>query len=182
MNLCEIMGARLCEMMGEQGVKEFGANITLADLWLQGMAEGARAHNITILYCMPYASMVLAAAGHPSVTTARASHDYSTVADNFAIGGTALFYWAVGILPFKDGFYSSNMKQVGGANVGPEQTPDRHALVATLSGAIVAPMDGLGLMNATRVMQTCRKDGVVLKPDRPLVTTDASKPHIKTTH
>ena len=43
----------------------------------------------------------------------------------WAIGGTSLFYWALGILPFKDGFYSSTHKQVGGQTPGPETSPDR---------------------------------------------------------
>ena len=46
-------------------------------------------------------------------------------------------YWALGILPFKDGFYSSALPQPGGESAGPEKHPDRQALVATLSGAMV---------------------------------------------
>merc|ERR1711964_730256 len=34
-------------------------------------------------------------------------------------------------------------------------------------------MDGINLLNATRVKATCRSDGMVLKPDRPATTTDA---------
>lgn len=102
----------------------------------------------------------------PVVTTNAfsATHHRST--------GTALFYWALGILPFKDGFYSSTHPQVGGQTVGPETDPDREILMATLSGAMVGAMDGLGLLNATRVMASCRKDGVVLKPDVPVTTVD----------
>lgn len=44
--------------------------------------------------------------------------------------------------------------------------------MATLSTAMVAPMDGQGLLNASRVMASCRSDGVVLKPDVPLTTSD----------
>ena len=40
-------------------------------------------------------------------------------------------------------------------------------LVATLSASIVGPGDGPGLVNATRLMRCCNKDGLVLKPDRP---------------
>lgn len=47
------------------------------------------------------------------------------------------------------------------------------SLQATLSGAMVGPMDGIGLLNASRVMATCRSDGYVLKPDKPVTTTDA---------
>ena len=88
------------------------------------------------------------------------------------MGGTSLFYWAINVLPFKDGFYSSNSKQVGGQTVGPEKNPDREALMATLSGAMVGPMDGINLLNKTRIMTTCRSDGTVLKPDRPAATSD----------
>ena len=73
---------------------------------------------------------------------------------------SSLFYWALGILPFKDGFYSSSAPQTGGQTVGPEKDPDREALMATLSTAMVGPMDGYGLLNKTRVMATCRADGV----------------------
>jgi len=91
----------------------------------------------------------------------------------WAVGGTALFYWALGILPFKDGFYSSNVKQLGGQTVGPELHPDREALMATLSCAMVGPMDGIELLNKSRVMASCRSDGLVLKPDAPLTTSES---------
>ena len=45
--------------------------------------------------------------------------------------------------------------------------------MATLSCAMVGPMDGIELLNATRVMMTCRGDGVVLKPDKPVTTVDS---------
>ena len=41
----------------------------------------------------------------------------------WAIGAVSMFYWAIGILPFKDGFYSSTNKQTGGASEGPELNP-----------------------------------------------------------
>jgi len=147
-------------------------NITLADLWLQGMADGAAGSGRTVQYCMPYPYDVLAAASHSAVTNARATGDYFHAKDQWAVGGTSLFYWAIGVLPFKDGFYSSTNKQVGGQTVGPELNPDREALMATLSCAMVGPMDGIFLLNKTRIMTTCREDGVVLKPDKPVSTSD----------
>lgn len=122
---------------------------------------------------MPTPYEVLSAASLPAVTNARATGDYFHSGDQWAVGNTALFYWALNILPFKDGFYSSTNKQVGGQTVGPETNPDREALMATLSAAMVGPMDGINLLNKTRVMTTCRADGVVLKPDRPLTAVDA---------
>jgi len=157
-------------------VEALQTNISMGDLWLYGMAEGAARSNRTVQYCMPLPSQVLSASYLPAVTNVRATEDYGFYRahkDQWAIGQTALFYWALNILPFKDGFYSSTLKQVGGQTVGPERNPDREALIATLSTAMVGPMDGIYLLNASRVMTTCRGDGQVLKPDRPLTPPDA---------
>ncbi|KAL1511081.1 hypothetical protein AB1Y20_005904 [Prymnesium parvum] len=154
------------------GVAALQTNLSLADLWLAGMASGAASSNRTVQYCMPYAHDILSGAAHAAVTNARATSDYFHAPHQWAIGGTALFYWSLGIIPFKDGFYSSTRRQVGGQTVGPETNPDREILMAVLSGAMVAPMDGIGLLNATRVLASCRADGYVLKPDRPLSPPD----------
>jgi hypothetical protein len=156
-----------------QEVDELHTNISMGDLWLYGMAEGAAKSGRTVQYCMPTPYEVLSAASLPSVTNARATGDYFHSNNQWAVGNTALFYWALNILPFKDGFYSSTNKQVGGQTEGPETNPDREALMATLSAAMVGPMDGIYLLNKTRVMTTCRADGAVLKPDRPLTAVDA---------
>lgn len=148
-------------------------NITMGDLWLYGMASGAAKSNRTVQYCMPYPYDLLSASSYPSVTNARATGDYFHASNQWAIGNTALFYWALNILPFKDGFYSSSYKQTGGQTVGPEKDPDREALMATLSCAMVGPMDGIYLLNASRVMTSCRKDGKILKPDAPIRVVDS---------
>jgi len=154
-------------------VSALQTNISMGDLWLYGMASGAAKSGRTVQYCMPYPYDLLSAAAYPAVTNARATGDYFHSQDQWAVGNTAIFYWALGILPFKDGFYSSNLKQTGGQTEGPELNPDREALMATLSCAMVGPMDGIYLLNASRVMTTCRKDGTVLKPDRPLTVVDS---------
>ena len=128
------------------------SNISLGDLWLKGMADGAARSGRTVQYCMPYAHDVLAAASHSAVTNARATGDYFHALHQWAVGATSLFYWAIGLLPFKDGFYSSSAKQVGGQTEGPETHPQRETLMATLSTAMVGPMDGIHLLNASRVM------------------------------
>lgn len=154
-------------------VEALQRNISMGDLWLYGMNQGAAKSNRTVQFCMPLPNEVLSAAWLPAVTNVRATGDYFHSTDNWAVGQTALFYWALNILPFKDGFYSSSLKQVGGQTVGPETDPDREALMATLSAAMVGPMDGIYLLNKSRIMTTCRGDGQVLKPDRPLTPPDA---------
>ena len=152
------------------GVDALQENLTLADEWLYGMAYGAGKANITIQYCMPLAHQVLASSAHQEVTNIRATGDYfhTTGYHNWAIGSTGMMIYALGALPFKDGFYSSNLPQKGGQTEGPETSPDREALMATLSCAMVGPMDGIHLLNASRVLQACRSDGYILKPDRPV--------------
>lgn len=157
-------------------VEALHSNLSLADDWLNGMAAGVASSGRTQQYCMPYATDILAAATLPAVTNARATDDYFHDAhgrENWMIGPTSLLYTALGILPFKDGFYSTSLLQPGGANDGPETDPDREIIMATLSGGMVAAMDGLGFLNATRLAAACRSDGVVLKPDRPITTSDA---------
>merc|ERR1712072_960167 len=156
-----------------QEVDALHTNISMGDLWLYGMAEGAARSKRTVQYRMPTPYEVLSASNLPAVTNARATGDYFHSNNQWAVGQTSLFYRALNILPFKDGFYSSTNKQVGGQTEGPETNPDREALMATLSAAMVGPMDGINLLNKTRVMTTCRADGQVLKPDRPLTPPDA---------
>lgn len=92
-------------------------NISMGDLWLYGMAEGAARSGRTVQYCMPTPYEVLSASAYPSVTNARATNDYHPSRQQWAVGQTALFYWALNILPFKDGFYSSTTNKLGASQL-----------------------------------------------------------------
>ena len=84
---------------------------------------------------MPYALDILSGAAHPAVTNVRATDDYFHPRgghrpkelhgsyDQWALGASSLLLWALGYLPFKDGFYSSSRPQTGGQTVGPEHRP-----------------------------------------------------------
>jgi len=82
-------------------VEALQTNISLADLWLKGMAIGATSSNRSVQYCMPYPNDLLSASSYSAVTNARATGDYFHSKDQWAVGATSLFYWAIGILPFK---------------------------------------------------------------------------------
>ena len=72
------------------GTEALQTNISLGDLWLQGMAIGAATHNLTVQYCMPYPNQVLAAAGMSHVVTnIRASGDYWPNSTQWQIGPTS---------------------------------------------------------------------------------------------
>jgi len=86
-----------------------------------------------------------------------------------------MLFGAVGLAPFKDNFWSTQKQS---ANPwGPscqEYNPELMAVVSTLSTGPVGPADKIGLLNASLVMQTCRADGLLLKPAQPLAPLDVA--------
>eukprot|EP01087_Luapelamoeba_hula_P023146 TRINITY_DN845_c0_g2_i6.p1 TRINITY_DN845_c0_g2~~TRINITY_DN845_c0_g2_i6.p1 ORF type:complete len:576 (+),score=72.90 TRINITY_DN845_c0_g2_i6:149-1876(+) len=146
-------------------------NVTNANNWLLAMGNAARAQGLTIQYCMPLPIHLMASVQIQAVTHARASDDYKTTAGNhqWQVAYTSLFHWAVGLVPFKDDFWSSSGNQSGCAYSWGcyEPNPEMQTLVAALTSGPVSPSDGIGHLNSTRLMQTCRQDGLLLKADKP---------------
>ena len=133
-------------------VEALQTNVNARGPVAQGDGPGRRRVASTVQYYMPYPNDILSGYAHAAVTNAARRATTSRANHQWAVGGTALFYWALGMLRSKDGF-SSTHPQVGGQTVGPETDPDREALMATLSGAMVGPMDGIGLLNVSRTCQ-----------------------------
>jgi hypothetical protein len=148
-------------------------NATFADDWLDIMAKEAAKKDLTMQYCMPYPREYLKATEHENVITIRASDDYHAGRDNWKISRSSLLAHSVGLLPFKDTFYTNTAQEKGGADSGVEVNALLQTAVATLSASIVGPGDGLGYLNATTLMRCCRSDGLVLKAERPAVALDA---------
>ena len=148
-------------------------NATFADDWLRSMAEHAAKAGLRMQYCMPYPREYLASTLHPNVVTIRATDDYHAGRNNYKISRSSLLAHAVGLLPFKDTFYTSTAIEGGGADHDAEPNAQLHLIAATLSASIVGPGDGKGLTNVTRLMGCCRSDGLVLKAERPAVPIDA---------
>lgn len=150
-------------------------DIHLGHQWLTSMGAAADKLNINIQYCMSLPRHILTALEIPRVTQTRTSTDYAFrlmhQADQWAMGISSMFAEAVGLAPFKDVFWSS--VEEPGRSYGPntrESLPDREIAIATLSTGPVGPGDGIQYTNVERIMKCCRKDGLILKPDRPLTT------------
>ena len=58
-------------------------------------------------YCMPLPRHMLESTHFQAVTNARASGDYHPGADNYKIHLSSLFYWAIGIAPSKDDYWTT---------------------------------------------------------------------------
>ena len=80
----------------------------LAEDFLGGIADGAKAHNVDVMWCMSYPNVLMQSVKHPAATHARASADSHPSGNNFVgFAGESTWIWAVGLWPFKDTFYSN---------------------------------------------------------------------------
>lgn len=123
------------------------------------MADQAAAHDITIQYCTAPPNDFLQSASYPALTTIRVSHDRFTRSrwDDFLY--TSRLASALGLLPFTDVFMS---------------TEPVNLLLATLSAGMVGIGDPLGAESTRNLLQAVRPDGMIVKPDVPIVPIDAT--------
>ena len=164
-----------------ESVQALQTTVGAGKAWLAGMAEAAEAENITLQYCMALPRHILQSASHPRVTHARASHDYGQSRSDdteqwSSIGLTSILYWALGLVPFKDDFWSETTQPGNhwGTVAAREADPELQAVVSALTAGPVGPAGEIGYINRTRVMQTCMADGTLLKPLAPAMQLDSS--------
>ncbi|CAF4831166.1 unnamed protein product [Rotaria sp. Silwood1] len=153
-------------------------DINLGEQWLISMVKGAEKAGITIQYCSSYPRHALQALEIPRVTHARVSSDYTShivhKGNQWNIGIASMLADALGIAPFKDVFWSTSNEP--GSSYKPsamESLPDREIVLATLSTDPVGLGDAINYTNIERIMRCCRKDGLILKPDRPITMIDS---------
>lgn len=150
-------------------------DLHLGHQWLKSMGEAADKLNINLQYCMSLPRHILTALQIPRVTHTRTSTDYAFhikgLAEQWAIGISSMFADAIGLAPFKDVFWSSSLEPGAPYKPSPKEVlPEREAIIATLSTGPIGPGDAINYTNVKLIMQCCRSDGLILKPDRPLTT------------
>jgi len=162
-------------------------NVEAADLWYAGMANAAAERNITIQYCLPSATDMLASLAYPAVVQARASGDYARPEGNtqpwgnvVTLGGASLLLGATHVAPSKDTLWTkspqpptSSDRTHSGYKTQPHVALD--AVLATLSLGPVGISDGLNQTDACLIGQAFRsgRDSTLLRPSRPLSTVDS---------
>jgi hypothetical protein len=134
------------------------SNLHDPQLFLGNMAAALQNDNISIQYCMPLPSHYMASTQYPNVRTIRPSGDRFDANrwDSFLYGSRLAT--AVGLWPWADVFFSSELDNL---------------VLATLSAGPVGVGDALGQTNAKNLFSAIRGDGVLLKPDKPLLPIDA---------
>ena len=146
------------------------------------MAAGASSDR-----CMPTGSDLLESLRVDWVTNARASADYAMCRDSWDMGYSALLHWGVGLAPFKDVMWSTP-RQPGSPYANTTLFPSQYAactegggvqrdvrldsLVSAFSTGPVGLGDGNGLTDASLALSTCRADGLLLQPSKPLSPLD----------
>jgi len=123
------------------------------------MARATQQRGQTMQYCMATPRFFLQGAKYGNLTTIRTSGDRFERGkwNNFVY--TSLLARALGLWPWADVFMS---------------TETDNLLLATLSAGPVGTGDGLGRESRPNILLAARADGVLVKPDAPLVPTDAS--------
>lgn len=87
--------------------KHTKGNITAAASWLSAMNNAATSLGLTMQMCMALPNHMLYSTKMQVVTTSRASGDYHPGQDNWKIQWSSLFFWAVGVAPSKDDYWTT---------------------------------------------------------------------------
>jgi len=155
-------------------VKALQTDVLFSEKWLSQMSHAADEQGISIMYCMPLPSHYLESTHCSAVTQIRASGDYCPGKDQWKLGLNTMLSWSLGLAPFKDDFWSSEIQTGNTYDGGTVKEPnfELQTIVAALSRGGVGPADKIGCLNRDLVMKTCRADGLILKPDRPAMTIE----------
>jgi hypothetical protein len=136
---------------------ELSGTVGTGDDFTGGMAEAAKARGLSLQYCMALPRFFLQGARYDNLTTIRVSDDrfQRGLWDHFLY--TSRLAGALGIWPWSDVFMS---------------TETNNLLISTLSAGMVGIGDAIGAENKENLLQVARPDGVLVKPDAPLLPLD----------
>ena len=155
------------------GIPYLRQGVDHADQWMLDIDDAARARGLTTQICMAGPAHFMQAVKMPSVTTSRPSIDYMAGTPKVLYWPqflqVSMLAWAVGMLPFKDNFQTTPGQRV----ILSEEKGEQEALISILSAGMVGPSDRIGASDPELLLRTCRKDGLLLKPDRPAAPLDA---------
>jgi len=123
-----------------------------------GMARAAGQYGLTLQYSMALPRQYLQGARYENLTSTRVSGDRFERAkwDHFLY--TSRLASALGIWPWSDVFMSAETDNL---------------LLATLSAGLVGIGDPIGSEDRASLLRAVRADGVIIKPDTPIVPIDA---------
>jgi hypothetical protein len=137
----------------------FTTNLAAGEAFLDNMARACQEKGLTMQYCMPYACYFLQGCRYSNLTTIRTSTDRFGPSRWNDFLYTSRLASALGLWPWSDVYNSSERNNV---------------LLSTLSAGPVGVGDAIGAETKTNLVRAVREDGVIVKPDAPIVPTDST--------
>src|SRR5262249_1671463 len=143
------------DWLADKAQTEF--NLTDGEAFMNNMAAAMEGRNLTMQYCMASPRHFLQSTRYNHLTSIRPTADRLQRERWTDFLFTSRFASALGIWPFTDNFPS---------------TETTHMLLATLSAGPVGVGDPVGQLSASNLLRSVRRDGVIVKPDVPLMPID----------
>jgi hypothetical protein len=138
---------------------ELSSTLDTGDQFLDNMASACSDHGLSIQYCMAFPCMFMEGSKYANLTSIRCSEDRFEPRKYHNFLYTSRLACSMGIWPWTDVFRSAETNNL---------------LIGTLSAGPVGTGDALGQENKENLFKAMRADGVIIKPDAPLLPTDAS--------
>jgi hypothetical protein len=130
----------------------------IGERFFDSMAAACRDGGLTMQYCMPLPSEMLQGSRYDQLTTARVSDDRFKRDRWHDFLYVSRLARSLGIYPWTDGFMST-------------ETPN--LLLCDLSAGMVGFGDERGKESKENLLRAVRPDGLIVKPDAPIVPIDA---------
>src|SRR6195256_4944346 len=137
---------------------ELAASLQAGDAFTDGMARAAQEHGLSMQYSMALPRHFLQGARYENLTTIRVSGDRFRREKWDTFLYTSRLASALGIWPWCDVFMSREADNL---------------LLATLSAGMAGIGDRSGAEDRKNLLDAVRLDGVIIKPDTPLLPIDA---------
>jgi hypothetical protein len=136
---------------------EMATDLNVGNAFTDGMANACKKEGLTMQYCMPEPRFFLQGLKYNNLTTIRTSFDrFEPTKWKDFLYGTQLAY-ECGMYPWCDVFKSNETGNM---------------ILSNLSAGAVGTGDAIGKEDKVNILKTCRKDGVLVKPDLPLLPID----------
>ncbi|MDE3185259.1 MAG: hypothetical protein KGM16_17745 [Bacteroidota bacterium] len=133
------------------------SDISVGNAFMDDMAGAAKSDGIDLQYCMAMPRHFLQGVKYNNLTTIRTSDDRFEMRKWKSFLFTSQLAFEMGIWPWCDVFKSPETGNM---------------ILADLSAGPVGTGDVIGKENKENILKTCRRDGILIKPDVPLLPLD----------
>lgn len=142
---------------------EMISDVNVGNAFTDGMAEAARQNGIHLQYCMALPRYFMQGVKYNNLTSIRTAGDRFKPERWIPFLFTSQLAYEMGIWPWSDVFKSPETGNM---------------IVSVLSAGVVGTGDSIGAEDKHNIMMACRTDGVLVKPDLPLLPMDENYVHM----